>query len=126
MCTTVNDGWSSELGCFFFLKKKTAYEIEYGLGGSEMGIRDRPQPLIGRNREQPPVEPNATDVHRRINAGAHDGENRHGFRCAIHASAPFLPEQEENRGNQRPRVAGARPPTEVDDVPPPHRGMTVP
>ena len=26
---------------FFFCKKKTAYEIEYGLVGSEMCIRDR-------------------------------------------------------------------------------------
>ena len=30
------------LGCFFF-KQKTAYEIEYGLVGSEMCIRDRGQ-----------------------------------------------------------------------------------
>ena len=29
-------------GCFFFFfKQKTAYEIEYGLVGSEMCIRDR-------------------------------------------------------------------------------------
>ena len=27
--------------CFFFFKQKTAYEIEYGLVGSEMCIRDR-------------------------------------------------------------------------------------
>ena len=27
--------------CLFFFKQKTAYEIEYGLVGSEMCIRDR-------------------------------------------------------------------------------------
>ena len=27
--------------CFFFFKQKTAYEIQYGLVGSEMCIRDR-------------------------------------------------------------------------------------
>eukprot|EP00831_Metopus_contortus_P013023 TRINITY_DN15253_c1_g1_i1.p3 TRINITY_DN15253_c1_g1~~TRINITY_DN15253_c1_g1_i1.p3 ORF type:complete len:114 (+),score=35.08 TRINITY_DN15253_c1_g1_i1:68-409(+) len=28
---------------FFFLKQKTAKEMQRGLGGSEMGIRDRPE-----------------------------------------------------------------------------------
>ena len=32
---------SGECVFFFFLKKKTAYEIKYGLVGSEMCIRDR-------------------------------------------------------------------------------------
>ena len=31
--------------CFFF-KQKTAYEIEYGLVGSEMCIRDRNAPIV--------------------------------------------------------------------------------
>ena len=31
---------------FFFFKQKTAYEIQYGLVGSEMCIRDRPQTNI--------------------------------------------------------------------------------
>jgi len=31
---------------FFFFKQKTAYEIEYGLVGSEMCIRDRDIPSL--------------------------------------------------------------------------------
>mgnify|MGYP002682456227 CR=1 FL=1 len=34
--------------CFFFFKQKTAYEIEYGLVGSEMCIRDR-YPVVRKN-----------------------------------------------------------------------------
>ena len=34
---------------FCFVKQKTAYEIEYGLVGSEMCIRDRGQPRGQQN-----------------------------------------------------------------------------
>ena len=47
MCAVV--GWRCLLVCvFFFLKQRTAYEIEYGLVGSEMCIRDRSS-LGGQN-----------------------------------------------------------------------------
>ena len=38
----------------------------------------------------------ATDVHRRINTGAHHRENRHGFSGAVDRRAPALAQQEEN------------------------------
>ena len=80
----------------------------------------RPHALISRNREQPPVKPHAPDVHRRINSGAHHRENRHRFGGAVHARAPLLAQQKENRGDQRSGVADTDPPHEVDDVPAPH------
>ena len=36
--------WQMDLGVVFIFKQKTAYEIKYGLVGSEMCIRDRPGP----------------------------------------------------------------------------------
>ena len=37
----------------FFFKQKTAYEIEYGLVGSEMCIRDRSTPAPATDKDQP-------------------------------------------------------------------------
>ena len=39
--------------CFFFFKQNTAYEIKYGLVGSEMCIRDREEGLGGVARGGP-------------------------------------------------------------------------
>ena len=45
--------YSCVIVCCFFFKQKTAYEIEYGLVGSEMCIRDRGRD--GEEREPPPA-----------------------------------------------------------------------
>ena len=45
---------------FFFFKQKTAYEIEYGLVGSEMCIRDSPRTTATERR-----------WHRCVGGGAH-------------------------------------------------------
>ena len=46
---------------------------------------------------------------------AHDGEDRHRLGEAADRHAPLLPEQEQDRGDQRAGVTDADPPDEVDD-----------
>ena len=85
----------------------------------------RPNRVRIRDREQPPIIPDTTDVHGRKNSGAHNGKNRHRFGGAIHTGPPALAKQEKNRRDQRSRMANADPPYKVDDVPCPHYRMAV-
>ena len=48
--------------------------------------------------------------------GAGDGEQRHRLGEAVDRRAPRLPEQQQDRRDQRAGVADADPPDEVDDV----------
>jgi hypothetical protein len=54
-------------------------------------------------------------MDQRKKARAGDGEKSHGFGEPVDGSAPFLMQQEENRGNQRASVANADPPHEIDN-----------
>ena len=61
---------------FFFCKQKTAYEIEYGLVGSEMCIRDRD-----------------SGVRRTVQRGRADhspGRHQHGYPGQCRGAAPCL------------------------------------
>ena len=53
---------------------------------------------------------------------AHDREDGHRLRRAVDRGAPFLPEEEEDRRDQRPGVPDADPEHEVRDVPRPADG----
>jgi hypothetical protein len=57
---------------------------------------------------------------------AHDREQGHGLGEAVDRGAPFLLEQQQDGGDQRPRVTDADPPDEVDDVERPADGDVVP
>ena len=66
-------------------------------------------------RQHPVTQPGTADVDEREHAGADDGKNRHGFGETVDGVAPALLEQQQNGGDQRPGVADADPPDEVDD-----------
>ena len=52
---------------FFFCKQKTAYDIEYGLGGAEMCIRDRVVEVLAH-------QPQAERVDRRDRGARQEGQ----------------------------------------------------
>ena len=54
----------------FFFKQKTAYEIEYGLVGSEMCIRDRDIPAAHLPGQSPPISPRTLPALAGKNPGA--------------------------------------------------------
>jgi hypothetical protein len=53
--------------------------------------------------------------------GTGHGENGHRLGKPVDAGPPVLPEQEEDRGNQRARMADSHPEHEVDDREGPRR-----
>ena len=54
-------------------------------------------------------------MQERKEAGAGDREQRHRFGEAVDRGAPVLPQQQQDRGDQRAGMADADPPDEVDD-----------
>ena len=76
----------------------------------------RPHLHLIRKREEPVDHPNATDMDAGENAGTHHREDRHRFREPVDARPPFLSEEEEDCGDQRPGVTNADPEHEVRDV----------
>ena len=75
----------------------------------------RPQAHRVRIGKQPVVEPRTADVDSREDRGAGDGKQRHRFGEPVDGGPPRLPQQQQDRGNQRAGVADADPPYEVDD-----------
>ena len=65
---------------FFFLKEKTAYEIEYGLVGSEMCIRER--------NEGTPAEEQSEEKNDPVKAGgkAEGGKKEQKTPCLLYTS----------------------------------------
>src|SRR5207237_118337 len=59
------------------------------------------------------------DVHARVNRGAHDGEESHRFGRTIDRRPPSLPEQIQNRRDERAGMSDADPENEVGDFPRP-------
>src|SRR5882724_801792 len=60
-------------------------------------------------------------------ASAHDREDRHGFRSAVHPCTPSLAEQQQDRGDERTGMTDTHPPDEVGNIPAPaHRLVQVP
>ncbi len=66
-------------------------------------------------RKQPVGKPGTAKVQHRKHAGASHREQRHRLRKAVDGIAPALLQQQQNRRNQRARVADTDPPHEVDD-----------
>ena len=81
----------------------------------------RPEAHRVRVGQQPVGEPRPADVNQREEPGAGDGEQRHRLGEAVDRRAPRLPEQQQDRRDQRAGVADADPPDEVDDVEAPSR-----
>ena len=79
----------------------------------------RPDAVVVRQRRQEPRHPDAADVNARENRRAHHREERHRFRRAVDRRAPLLPEQEQDRRDQRSGVTDTDPEHEVGDVPRP-------
>ena len=80
------------------------------------GLRNCGQiPITLGYGKHPECVPWATGMDERENAGASHGEQCHRFGKTIDRSAPLLIQQEENRGDQRSRVADTDPPDKVDD-----------
>ena len=76
-----------------------------------------PQPHRVRVGEQPVGrQPGTPRVEQREERRAGHGEDRHGFGEPADRHAPLLLEEQQNRRDQRARVADADPPHEVDDV----------
>ena len=65
--------------------------------------------------EQPVPQPRPPQVQDREHARAHHREDGHRLGEAVDGVAPGLLEQQQNRGDQRARVADTNPPHEVDD-----------
>ena len=77
----------------------------------------RPQRHRVRVREQPvDRQPRTAGVEEREDRRARDGEQRHRLGEAVDRRAPVLPEEQQDRRDQRAGVADADPPDEVDDV----------
>ena len=72
--------------------------------------------------EEPVEDLRAAEVEDRVHAGTGDREERHRLGEPVDRRPPLLPEEEEDRGDQRPGVADADPPDEVDDVEAPADG----
>src|SRR5207244_3243068 len=75
-----------------------------------------------RDGQQPVEEPRPAHVEQRVEAGAGDREERHGFGEAVDAGPPLLVQQEQDRRYERARMADADPPHEIDDVEAPADG----
>ena len=75
----------------------------------------RPQPHRIRIRHQPVEEPRPAHVQQGKHAGARHGKKRHRFGEPVDGSAPLLPQQQQNGGNQRAGVTNSDPPDEIDD-----------
>ncbi len=86
----------------------------------------RPHAHLVGIREEPVGEPDAADMQRREQAGAHNCEDGHGLGKAVDAGAPILAEEEENGTDERAGVADADPEDEVDDVKGPGDGLVIP
>ncbi len=56
-------------------------------------------------------------------AGAHYRKDGHRFSRTVHTGSPPLPEQQEDRGDQRTGVTDTYPPHEVGDIPTPAHGF---
>ena len=79
----------------------------------------RPDAHLVRDGQHPVVQPDAADVDAGEDQRADDGEERHRLGGAVDRGAPLLPEQEEDRRDQRAGVADTDPEDEVGDVPGP-------
>ena len=90
----------------------------------ERGAELRPDAILVRQRQEPPAEPDATDVEEREETGATDREDGHGLGGTIDGRAPLLAEEAENRRDQRTGVADADPEHEINDGPTPTHGRT--
>src|SRR6202035_1193399 len=75
----------------------------------------RPHAHSAGVRKQPVSQPRTADVDGWENSGAGHGEQGHSFGKAVDGIAPRLPQQQENRGDERAGVADADPPHEGDD-----------
>jgi len=62
----------------------------------ERGAELRPDTVLIRQRQEPPAEPDATDVEEREDTRAHDREDGHGFGGAVDRSAPLLTQEAED------------------------------
>src|ERR1700674_93987 len=85
----------------------------------ERAAEVRPDAVVIRERREIPRHPDAADVDAWENRGANDGEERHRFGGAVDGGAPFLPEQEQDRGDEGAGVSDTDPENEVGDVPSP-------
>src|ERR1700733_9315041 len=65
--------------------------------------------------KQPISKPRPPDVDSRENSGASHSEQSHGFGETVNRITPRLPQQQQNRRDQRAGVANADPPYKVDD-----------
>ena len=70
-------------------------------------------------RGEPVEELRAAEVEDREDPGAHDREDRHRLGEAVDRLPPLLPEEEQDRRDQRAGVTDADPPDEVGDREPP-------
>ena len=64
---------------------------------------------------EPVGEPRAAEVEERKESRLHDREQRHRLGEAVDRGAPFLLEEQEDRGDERAGVADPDPPDEVGD-----------
>ena len=89
----------------------------------ERALEVGPQVHRVRVREQPVRrQPRPAGVEDREDRRAHHREDRHRLGEAADRHAPLLPEQQQDRRDQRPGMADADPPDEVDDVKAPADG----
>ena len=82
----------------------------------------RPQTHRVGIRKKPVKNTRPAKMQQRKHSGAGDGEQRHRLGEAIDGRAPFLMEQQEDRGNKSPRVADADPPDKIDNGKSPRDG----
>ena len=79
-------------------------------------LPDRP---VARNGREIPCHPEPADVDAGKNRCTNHRKKRHRFGRAVDRSAPFLPQQKEDGGDQRARVSDPDPENEVGDPPSP-------
>ena len=82
-----------------------------------------PEGMLVGIRRQIQREPGASRVQQREDRRAHDGKDRHGFGESRYAVSPPLTEEEQDGGDQCPRVSDADPEHEVHDIKAPGDGL---
>ena len=55
-------------------------------------------------------------MHQRVDTGARNSKDRHRLGSTVDRGAPVLPEEEQDRRDERPGVPDADPPDEVDNI----------
>src|SRR5260370_35898550 len=82
---------------------------------------------VGGGEERVEGPPGRAGVNHGVESRAGSGEQGYGLRETVDGGPPLLTQQEEDGGDQGPRVADADPPDEVDDVEAPaHRHVGAP